>query len=333
MSSKTENIMKKKEIIYLVLFLLILAFGYYRNKQKIYTFKKGKIIFNTYVEIEVESQKKGFNIVLDSIFDQMSSFDSIFSYHNQKSVLSSLNKSSQFVLPKDMLTLLEYSQELYYISDSLFDVTIGALTDLWDIHKAKIPKIKQIKNAKKNVGFFKLKLFKDTLKKPKDLKINLGAISKGFIVDKIIRILKEKNAISGYINAGGDIKSFGGKTYKIGIRNPRDGSKIVKKINVKNKAVVTSGDYERFFDIGDIRYHHIINPKSGYPDSDIIATTVIGDEAFKVDGISTMLFLMGKKRAITYLDSLTDYAAIIFYLDNKKVKYKRSPKFIEYEVK
>lgn len=137
--------------------------------------------------------------------------------------------------------------------------------------------------------------------------IDLGGIAKGYIADKVIELYKENNIKSAIINLGGNIKVLGrkeeDKLWEIGIYEPeKHSNNIVCTINLENKSIVTSGAYERGFICGDKYYHHIINPKTGYPaESDLKSITIISDASIDGDGLSTPLFIMGKYKAYEFM--------------------------------
>ena len=154
------------------------------------------------------------------------------------------------------------------------------------------------------------------------MELNLGSLAKGFIIDKAVEYLMDHEIESGFVNAGGDILIFGQKTpLKIGIQHPRSGrSELIGTILLKNNAVVTSGDYERFFIEDGIRYHHILNPKTGYPADKIVSVTVISEKAVLADAYSTALFLLRPDQAIELANTLNEIEVKLFYMEDGILK-------------
>ncbi len=324
--------MKKKDIIYILILISLIVVGYLRYKNREYSIIKGRLVFDTFVQISAKSKLSNIEAIVDSTFILMERYDKMFSYYDKSSILSQINEKVKSQIPMDYFKLLEFSKKMYIQSDSLFDITIGSLVDIWDFEKGALPTEAQIKEALKGVGFHKVFYDSISLNKPQDVKLNFGALAKGYIVDKSVKFLKNSGVVQGYVNAGGDIKFFGDKKQKVGIRDPRAENGLIRTLNVKNVSVVTSGDYERYFIKDSIRYHHILNPKTGYPQHKVISTTVITKDAYKADALSTALFLMGGEKAIEYIDTLAESEAIIFFLVDGKVTSVQSKNMQKYIV-
>jgi thiamine biosynthesis lipoprotein len=144
--------------------------------------------------------------------------------------------------------------------------------------------------------------------------IDLGGIAKGYAVDAAIRVLKEKNVESAMVNAGGDIYVLGrkhGKPWRIGIRHPRRGGEILGIVEVEDKAIVTSGDYERYFFSEGKRYHHILNPKTGYPANECQSVTIVAKKATIADGLATGVFVLGPREGMDLVESLEEVEGVI----------------------
>jgi thiamine biosynthesis lipoprotein len=153
------------------------------------------------------------------------------------------------------------------------------------------------------------------------MKIDLGAIAKGYTVDCAVRKLRESGIKNCLVNAGGQIYCLGdkfGRPWRIAIRNPRK-SGLWDYLELRNKAVSTSGDYEQYFTKGNKRYSHILNPKTGYPvDSGIISATVIADDGLTADALSTSIFVLGKEKGRELAQNFTD--AKVEIIEEKDVK-------------
>jgi len=328
--------MKKKDIVNLILFFVVLVIGYILHLNRTYHHTRSEFKLDTIVELDILSRDKNINSLLDSVFLMIDSYDQQFSYYKTDSELFRINHSSmeKFDISPEFYELLELGNLVYVQSDSLFDLTVGSLTDIWNIESAIIPSRQEIETAKERTGFYKLSFSDTTLLKPKEIKLNLGGIAKGYIIDQIARFLKRDNIISSTINIGGDIFLFGQKKpLNIGIQHPRkEKNQIIDILSVTNKAVVTSGDYERFFIEDSIRYHHIIDPKTGFPASRNLSVTVIADKAVLADAYSTAFLLMERKRAIALADKIDNLDALIFFEENGEIKKIGSQNFGKYLV-
>lgn len=192
------------------------------------------------------------------------------------------------------------------ISDGLFDITIGPLIDLWDYkHATEAPEEARIQQVLPFVNYCDLLLNPlgktAKLRKPGQI-IDLGGIGKGFASDRFIEILREFGITSAFTNIGGNVSTLGnkpdGSPWCVGIRDPRHNGRLLGAVLVTDKAVVTSGDYERYFiDREGERRHHILNPITGYPtQSGLISVTIIADRAMTADALSTIVFAAGIER-------------------------------------
>jgi thiamine biosynthesis lipoprotein len=149
--------------------------------------------------------------------------------------------------------------------------------------------------------------------------LHLGAIAKGYAVDRAINILQEKNIHHAFINAGGDLKTLGNRpdktAWKIGLQHPRKPESVLASFSLSGKAVATSGDYQKYFDHEGIRYHHIMNPKTGYPVTGIMSATVVTDTVMDADALSTAVFVMGVEKGLAFIDSLENTEGLIIDQD------------------
>ncbi len=227
------------------------------------------------------------------------------------------------------------SNALYFaeLTDGLFDPTIGAVTPLWDFssENPEVPNSSKIKEAAAHVGYDKVIMNADgTVNKAEDeVKIDLGAIAKGYIADKISEYLKSEDVNAAIISLGGNIVLIGkkpdGKNWAVGIEKPfsgngevletRESVGTVKWSGAESKAdsavgrfsVVTSGTYERCFTKDGVLYHHVLDPSTGYPvDTDLISVTVTGSSSCFCDALSTSCLLMGSEKAEEFMKKFND---------------------------
>ncbi len=327
--------MKKRNVfinvlIFVLILLTALYWKYYSSKE----FQRSEFLLDTIVEISVTSRESNVNSIIDSAFDLMRDYEYKLSMYKEDGQIWEINNSSVMYheLDNDLYSLLELSQKLYGLSDSLYDITIGSLSEIWDFENQYIPSLEEIDNALEYVGFNKISFDTETLSKPPGIKLNLGSLAKGFIVDKAVEFLINNDIKAGIINAGGDLRIFGyDDALSIGIQHPRgEKNDIISVLNLKNNAVVTSGDYERFFIYEGKRYHHILNPKTGFPSSTAVSVTVISNSTMIADALSTVLFLLHPEEALSLLDVFPESDAIIFYMEKDELKQIHSEGFTRY---
>ncbi len=326
--------MKKRDVVNIIILVVVIAFGAISFANRTYTFSDTKFLMDTIVDIKIETKNKNAEFVIDVAFEIINEYEKVLSFYNQDSELWKLNNAitNSMPLDEDLLQIYFLSNQLYQDSDSLYDISIGALSELWDFNKLHIPSGDSIQKALENVGFDKLTLEGVHLTKPEGVKINLGSLAKGFIIDKVVEYLASEGIESGFVNAGGDMRIFGQKKpLRIGIQHPRNNrNELIGVLNIKNEAVVTSGDYERFFELDGERYHHILDPKTGYPAEGTVSVTVVAPTALFADAYSTALFLMEPDKAIELIDRMDMLEAVIFYLKDSEIKKLESIGMVKY---
>lgn len=266
---------------------------------------------------------------LDEINERMSSYraTSEVSQVNMSYVVDGhpLNgKSSPVSVSPDTYEVLKRSKYFNEITDGAFDITVWKLMNLWR-QKAKaneMPLPSEIEEIQKYRGMNFLKFLPDYQIENTGLytQVDLGAIAKGYAVDEVARIFRKYGINNFYIDAGGDVYVGGlnceNKLWRIGIRDPRDRSQLMDVILLTNSAVTTSGNYEQFLDIQGRRFSHIINPKTGYPQENVVSATVITGNAADADALSTALTVLGADKGIKLIESLDgDFEALVMTQD------------------
>jgi len=316
--------MKKRDVVNIIILVAVIAFGAISFANRTYTLSDTKFLMDTILDIKIETKNKDTEFVIDAAFEIINEYEKVLSFYNKESQLWKFNNAitNSMPLDEDLLQIYFLSEQLYQDSDFLYDISIGALSELWDFNKLHIPSEDSIRTAMKYVGFDKLALEGVHLTKPEGVKINLGSLAKGFIIDKVVEYLVSEGIESGFVNAGGDMRIFGQKKpLRIGIQHPRNNkNELIGVLNIKNKAVVTSGDYERFFELDGKRFHHILDPKTGYPAEGTVSVTVVAPTALFADAYSTALFLMEPDKAIELIDRTNMLEAVIFYLEDSEIK-------------
>ena len=203
--------------------------------------------------------------------------------------------------------------QVYKDSDGCFDITVAPLSRLWGFQSKSyaVPNIDQINSALMLVGMEKIKEEVGILLLP-GMELDWGAIAKGLAIDLASRALIEIGISRGFINAGGDLYCWGknpdNQDWKIGIEHPRTEG-IFGILSISNRGAATTGDYQRFFIREGTRYHHVFDPRTGYPASGKQSVTVCGPETLVCDALSTALFVSRESRKI--MDKYPEYGAII----------------------
>ena len=264
-------------------------------------YKNTFIISGTYLEV-ISPYKEAGGIV----YEEFKRLNSILSFYDPESELSQLNQTcnESFPASDELIEILQLSRKIYEESGGAFDVSCGVLYGFWKdlIRKGKVkefPSGQTIEDLKNLCGMDNIDMDskKNTIIiKRKGLKIDLAGIAKGYMVDKAIKKLQEAGIDSALINAGGDIYCLGknkDRLWKVGVKDPKHHESIMESVELIDKAIVTSGSYEQFFDYKGERYSHLIDPRTGYPvKTNIVSVSVISQSCAIADSLATSLFIM-----------------------------------------
>lgn len=293
---------------------------------------KLKIDFNALGTInQIEIFNSNDESALKKAVHRVYEIDDKMSVFNKDSEVSRINSSAgKSVQPVSSDTFYVVERAKYYsrLSKGAFNLLIRPLINLWGINTkdARVPEGYEIESTIKLINYEDIILNKEdlTIKLLNEKQcIDLGAIAKGYAADEVKRILLSNNISSALIDLGGNIYALGNKidggSWNIGVQDPLDirGSSI-GIIQIKNKSIVTSGNYERFFIKDGVRYHHIIDPRTGRPSSNgIISVTIISDYSMDGDGLSTCCYVMGLLEGYELINSIKGIDAIFITEDNK----------------
>lgn len=270
-------------------------------------------------------------LVQDKIISRIQEIDDHMSAFKEMSDISKIVGNagiSPVKINKDTAQVIEHAIRYYKKTDGAFDITIKPLVDLWGIGKNQsyIPTDDMIFDARNKVDSSKLSIdMKISLAR---LNINggaidLGGIAKGYAADEIKRILLENEIENAIINLGGNIVTIGtrqdGSSWRVGIQNPlAPRGEYLGILSVSNKSVVTSGSYEQFFIKDKVRYHHIIDPRTGYPaQTSLLSVTAVCDKSIDADALTTSLFIMGIEKGIKLVNEIG--AEVIFVTDTMEI--------------
>lgn len=306
----------------LLLFLTAILFSSCSSKTPI---KKTDYLLGTIVSITIfegENSEK----VIDECFKNIRELEKKVSSTDLSSIISELNNSAynnDVSVDSEVFALISDSLLFCKESEGAFDIGLGKLIDLWGIGTEQ-PTVPDMNKLKQYIGFkgcehIFLDYEQSTIRYDDSrVSINLGACAKGYALDKAVAFLKQNGVTSALLDFGGSIYTIGdknGKGFDIGIANPSD-SGVGGVINgLSDASVVTSGDYQRYFEQDGKRYHHILDSKTAFPsESGVRSVSVVCDNAFKGDCLSTAAFVLGAEKGSVLLDRMgCDY---IFFTDN-----------------
>ena len=280
------------------------------------------------IQLFTEKPQGEVEVVLQSCTRRLEELERHLSANAEASTLIDINHAageSSVSVPADIYPLFERALFFAEKTDGAFNPVIGSVVKLWNIgfENVRKPEDQDIQTALFCTDYKDLQLTADTVfLKKKGMKLDLGAIAKGFAADELTRIVQQSGIAHALIDIGGTISAVGnrpdGKSWNIGIRDPRiqQGQPIIS-IPVENRCISTSGSYERYFEQDGVRYHHILDPETGYPvRNNLTAVSVFSDSATDADALSTTCFVLGYEKAIKLLADLPGAEALFIFDDN-----------------
>lgn len=286
-------------------------------------------VFDTVVTITVYD--KDSEDVLDECVTKCEDYNARFSRTSEGSEIYELNHANgaPVTLSDDTVDLIQKGVEYSRLADGKFDITIAPLSDLWDFknNTGTVPDDAAIQEAKSHIGYENVKVDGNTVQLlDSEAAVDLGGIAKGYIADQLKAYLKEQKVSHALINLGGNVLALGGKPdgsdYNIGIQKPfAQNGEAITSVKIKDQSVVSSGIYERYFKVGDKIYHHILDPKTGYPyENNLLGVSIVCDSSTEADALSTTCFAMGLDDGLKYIEGIKGTEAL-FITDDYEIHY------------
>lgn len=289
-----------------------------RNSYKVAANKMGSVFEVTAVHPDADLARAA----IDAAYAEIDRIEQLISSWRADSETSLLNRRAgegPVPLSRELIELIARCHKVSAWTEGAFDISIGPLLPIWDFRTPhpNLPAEETIAAAQALVDYrlisWDLQAGTATLAKP-GMRIGFGAIGKGYAANRAVAVLKKAGILGGVVNAGGDMMVFGhngqGKPWTITIAHPRQPGAALAELEITDQAVVTSGDYERFFLLDGKRYSHIIDPKTGWPVQGVRSTTVICPDAELADGMATALSVMGPA-GIALMERWKGFSAIL----------------------
>ncbi len=245
--------------------------------------------------------------LLESAENEISRLESLFSVTDPDSDISRINRDFRAAVDSDTVNLLKLAKEYSKLTDKAVDISTYPIVSLWGFTNGnyRVPNETEIKNVLELVDIDSVQVDENIVQIDEGMQLDLGSVAKGYTSEMICEILRENGVSSAVVNLGGNVQTIGtkpdGSSWKIGVKNPFKTDENLLIVEANDRAVVTSGNYERYFEQNGIKYCHIFDTSTGYPvDNDLASVTVIGDNGTECDALSTALFVMGKEKAIEF---------------------------------
>ena len=281
---------------------------------------RNAFLLDTIVTIKIYDKKIPDRVWTDA-FGEIERLDALLSVHTEGSDTARLNEAaglSPVTVSPETLEVIEKGVYFSRMTGGLFDITAGPLISLWNINppEGHVPPETELADTLPLIGWEDIEIDNEKsrvfLKRP-GMGVDLGAIAKGYIADKVKDVLLADGIEHAIISLGGNIQLIGDTPYGIGIQDPDQGSGIyLGAITLADASAASSGDYERYFEMNGVRYHHILDPVTGYPaDSGLRGVSVAAPHSVDADALSTAVFLLGPEAGMALIEELPGIEAVL----------------------
>lgn len=317
----------------LIIRITILLVFIIQNLKGQQIFTKNIMLMGSDFEITiVDNDQANAENMINIAIEEISRIEKLISSWDKNSQTSLINLNAGVKPVKidlELFELISRSVKVSNLSQGAFDISYASMDKVWyfDRKMTEFPSIEKIKKSVSKIGYKNIVLNKEdttVFLKLKGMKIGFGAIGKGYAADRAKDILIKNNVKSGIINASGDLTAWGlkpsGKDWMVAIVNPINKDKVFSWLTIKNKSIVTSGNYEKFINLDGKKYSHIIDPRTGYPTEGILSVTIITDKAELADALATSVFVLGVDIGLNMINQLNGVDCIIIDDNNKIIK-------------
>lgn len=286
--------------------------------------ERREFLMGTYIVLRVYDEGK--EEALDDAVARIEELDKKLTSNGPGSEIDAINQAAgekAVEVSDDVFPLIETAEKYSAIPNSGFDYTIGPITDLWRIgfDDARVPEPEEIEEALPLVNHEKVKLDLDqqtVFLTEEGMRIDLGAIAKGYIADEVKKVFLDNGVTTAIIDLGGNVVVMGdspnreGTGFNVGVQDPFDSrGTYVAAINLRNQSIVTSGIYERYIEQDGEVYHHLMNPETGYPfENELASVTIISEESIDGDALSTVAFGFGLEAGLEYVNNYENIEGI-----------------------
>ncbi|PKP25375.1 MAG: thiamine biosynthesis protein ApbE [Bacteroidetes bacterium HGW-Bacteroidetes-2] len=311
----------------LLLIIAMLIVGVLQAQQ---TFQKTTKLMGSRFDITVvaNNEAEGNSFIAMAI-NEISRIEKLISSWDTDSQTSDINRNAgiqEVKVDPELFDLIDRSIKISKLTDGAFDISFASMDKIWkfDGSMTEKPTDEAIAKSVEKIGYKNILLNKEkhtVFLKKEGMKIGFGGIGKGYAADKTKALLIEKGVSAGIINASGDMNTWGkqpdGKSWMVAITNPLNKEKVFSWLPIDNSAIVTSGNYEKFIFFDNVRYSHIIDPRTGYPTTGIISATILSPSAELADALATGVFVMGVEVGLDFINQLKGVECILVDENNK----------------
>ena len=258
--------------------------------------------------------------LIEAVFAEAERINQLMSTYIEDSQISAINRraaTQPVPAGEELFLIIRRSLDISVLTRGAFDITYDSVGQHYDFRNRKRPDAETVETERRFIDYRLVELNQAAgtvhfLRQ--GVRINLGGIAKGYVVERSVDVLRMHGVSNAIVSAGGDSRLLGdrrGQPWMVGIRDPRNDGQVAISVPLQDEAISTSGDYERYFEEGDKRYHHIIQPSTGAPASGVHSATVFGPDAVITDALSTSVFVMGVDQGLRLIATLPDYESIV----------------------
>ncbi|MCD8238247.1 MAG: FAD:protein FMN transferase [Clostridiales bacterium] len=271
---------------------------------------------------------EGCEAAVNAAISEINRLDALFSVNNENSDIYRLNNEKSAQVSDDTYSLLGSAIDFYEKTYGALDVAVYPAVKAWGFTTGehRVPSDSELSELKTHIGAENIILGENNTVTLTDslAEVDLGSVAKGYASDLVCNVMKNTGITSGIVSLGGNVETIGVKTdgslWKIGVTDPSDESSLIGTLSLENKAVITSGSYQRYFDLDGVRYHHIIDPETCAPArSGLTSVTIVSDSGLTADAYSTAVFVMGLEKGSDFWRSSSDSFDIVFITDEGEV--------------
>ncbi|MBO4897430.1 MAG: FAD:protein FMN transferase [Clostridia bacterium] len=275
-----------------------------------------KTVYAMGTVMELRAYGKNADAALSAAEDEITRLDALLSRGFVNSEISEINKNGGGEVSADTKAILQKGIKVSDKTDGAFDMCIAPLVDLWGFYSKEyhVPASAEIAEILPKTDYNNLIFGGESVNLKNGAELDTGGIAKGYLSNRVIDIFKENGVDSAIISLGGNVQTLGkkadGSLWRVGIRDPEGG--LLGTLEALDKAVITSGGYQRFFEEDGKTYHHIIDPQTGMPaESGLVSVTIISSDGAKADALSTAVFVLGKDKGVTLWKNEGDFDMVL----------------------
>lgn len=318
----------KEGKMYFLLLSIVIFISYPTPSFTSNLFRFQQIAMGTVVEIVLAgNEEESAQRAALQAFQEIKRIERLMSPWIESSDVSHINRSAgkEWIrVAPETLRVIKKAQAVSELSGGGFDITAGPLVQLWRKAREKgvPPELDEVKRTLKRVNFKHVMFYpkERVFLQKRGMAIDLGGIAKGYAVDRAFELLEKKGFKNLIVNAGGDLRAGGLKLnqpWSIGVQHPRESQKILARISLSDGAMATSGDYEKYFIHQGKRYHHIVNPKDGFPAEGCQSVTLLHEDAMTADALATAVFVLGPEKGYALCQKIEGADCLIVDMEGK----------------